>query len=98
MEEGGAGQITLKPIDLAGVNSITLNADATRGGITFELLDAQGYRVHGFTRDQASAITGDSLRHPIAWKSKRLNELPAGAYMLRLLLSKSASVYAVTVN
>jgi hypothetical protein len=90
-------QITLKPIDFAGVRSITLNADASSGSILPELLDQQGYRIPGFTRGDAEPITGDRLRHAVAWKGKQLNALPAGAYMLRLLLTKSPKIFALTV-
>ena len=96
------GQITLKPIDLSGVKSITVNADAGAGGsIAAELLDARGYRVRGFTREEAKPMLGDSLRHAVEWKGRSgasFNDLPPGAYMLRLLLLKSAKVFAVTVN
>jgi hypothetical protein len=95
---GQIGQITLKPIDLSGVKSITVNADAGAGGsIAPELLDSRGYRVRGFTREEAKPMLGDSLRHAVEWKGRSLNDLPPGAYMLRLLL-KSAKVFAVTVN
>jgi hypothetical protein len=90
-------QLTLKPIELSSVKLISLNADARGGQIAAELLDAQGYRIRGFTRDDAAPIMGDSLHHNINWRDKRLRDLPAGPHMLRLLLD-AAKVFAVTIH
>src|SRR6185369_2669888 len=45
------GQITLRPIDLTGVKGIYINADASKGRVTVELLDEHGRRMRGFTRE-----------------------------------------------
>jgi hypothetical protein len=90
------GQITLRPIDLAGCRRVTVNADAVGGSVRVELLTEEGYRVPGFTADDCVPVTGDSLRHPVAWRGRSLADLPAGRYMLRLHL-RSATVYAVTL-
>jgi hypothetical protein len=89
------GQITLKPLDLSGAAAMTLNADAARGKVRVEVLNEDGFRVPGFTADDAQPITGDELRHEVAWKEKRLVDLPPGKYMLRLHLD-NAAVYAAT--
>jgi hypothetical protein len=91
-----AAQVTFKPLDLAHAKSITLNADASAGRILPELLGAHGYRIRGFTRDEAVPITGDSLHHAVQWKGKTLGDLPPGAYMLRLLLH-SAKAFALNL-
>src|SRR5512133_862879 len=90
------GQVTLKPLDLRQYAGLTLNADASAGTIRVELLDDQGRRVPGFSVGDAVAITGDSLRHPVAWKGRSLSDLPPGVYMPRLHLH-NATVYAVTL-
>ena len=94
----GQGQVTLKPVDLSAARGITLNADASSGRIVPELLDAGGYRVRGFSRDDATAVTGDSLRHELRWKATSVPDLPAGAYMLRLLMTGAPTAFAVTVR
>lgn len=90
-------QITLKPILLAGCQSITINADASGGAVLPEILDAEGYRVCGFAKGDATPATGDSLRHPLRWRHKRISELTPGHYMLRLHL-RNTEVFAVTIN
>jgi hypothetical protein len=91
------GQVTLKPLDLTGAREITINADATQGTIRAELLSEEGYRVGGFTRDEAVPLKGDSLRHSVAWTDRKLDQLSAGRYLLRLHLD-NAAVFAVTVR
>ncbi len=89
------GQITLKPIDFSRITSLTLNADASCGAIRVELLDAEGKRVRGFSKEDALVIRGDSLHHPVRWHSPA--GFPAGEHMLRLHL-ESATVYALTLK
>jgi len=88
------GQITLKPRDLTGVKTITFNADASKGEVRLEVLNEDGYRVRGFSKDDAVPLQGDSLRHPVAWKDRDLSKLPPGRYILRLHL-KNAEVFAM---
>ena len=83
------GQITFKPAE------ILLNADAAAGSIRAELLDEDGYRVRGFSADDAVPVRGDGLRQRVAWKGGNLDRLPAGRYSLRLHLD-NAEVFAVT--
>ena len=90
-------QVTLKSIELSNVNRITINADATDGDVRVELLTAGGYRVAGYTKDQSGIITGNSLRHPVNWKSKTMADLAAGRYQLRLHL-KNARLFALTIQ
>jgi hypothetical protein len=54
-----------------------------------------GFRVRGYSRDDAVPIEGDSLRHRVAWKEHGLDTLPAGRYLLRLHL-EGATLFAVS--
>ena len=89
------GQITLKPIDLRAYREITINADAGAGSVRVEVLNEDGYRMRGFSRQAAIAIRGDSLQHPVRWKDRSLRDLPPGNYMLRVHL-ENAEVFALT--
>jgi hypothetical protein len=91
------GQVTLKPISLAGLTNITLNADASAGAIRVELLNADGKRIRGFSYDDAVPIKSDSLRQSVRWKSRSIEKLPAENYMLRLHL-ENATVYALSLK
>ena len=54
-----------------------------------EVLNEDGYRMPGFTQDEAIPLEGDNLRHVVAWKGKPLGQLPAGNYRLRLHLDNA---------
>ena len=88
------GQVTLKLLPLSKMQSITLNADATDGKIHVELLDSDGYRVEGYTREDALPITGNGLRHLVKWQDRSLVDLPKGDYRMRIHLNQ-ASLFAV---
>lgn len=91
------GQVTLKPIDLTEIQSITLNADASEGSIQVELLSASGYRIRGYSQDEAIPISGDGLRHTVGWKNASLDDLPSGSYLVRIHLDHSTA-YALTLS
>lgn len=91
------GQVTLKPVSLDEIRTISINADATDGSIHVEILDEDGFRVRGFSKEDATAITGDSLTHRLEWKEHTLADLPPGQYMLRLHLH-NAEIFAVTLH
>jgi hypothetical protein len=94
--QGDVGQVTLRALDLTGCRDLTLNADASGGSMEVEVLNADGYRVRGFAREDAVPITGDGLRLPVRWRERALADLPAGNYCLRLYL-QHAELYAATV-
>ena len=91
------GQVTLRPLDLSQVRRISINADATKGKIAVELLNEDGFRVRGFSKDDAIVITGDSLAAAVAWKERTLEQLPPGRYLLRIHLD-SAELFACTLE
>lgn len=89
------GQITFKPVDLTGVERITVNADASRGSIRVELLDEDGYRLPGFLKEDAEPSRGDSLAHPVSWRNGV--KLPARRVIIRLHL-QHAEAFAMTLQ
>ena len=73
-----------------------LNADARDGSIRVEVLDAQGRRLRGFTKQDAVPLQGDSLNHHVTWQGRTVADLPAGDILLRLHL-ENAVVYALSM-
>ena len=63
----------------------------------FEILDEDGYRLHGFTKDEAMPMKTDDIAHEAQWKEKKITDLPAGRYLLRVHLEK-ADLFAVTLK
>jgi len=92
------GQVTLKSIDLRGRTELTVNGTTETGGsIRVEVLDEAGHRVRGFTAGDCLPLTGDSLRHAVAWNDREFADLPGGRFQLRLHLDR-ASVFALTIR
>ena len=91
------GQVTLKPLALKQWQSITVNTDATHGNVRVEVLDAQGQRLRGFSRDEAIALEGNSLAHAVCWQQRGLGDLGDGEYLLRLHL-ENATIYALNLS
>jgi len=91
------GQITLKSIDFDGYSNIYINADASSGKVAGEILDEDGYRIPGFTREDAIPLQNvDNTRCLLSWKDRSLRELGRGNFKLRLYI-ENASIFAVYV-
>lgn len=91
------GNVTLRALDLTGVKAITLNADASKGAVWLEILNEDGYRLRGFTKDDALPLKADDLAFAAKWKEKKLADLPPGRYLLRIHLEQ-ADLFAVTLK
>lgn len=91
------GQITMKPLDFTKRVDLFVNANADGGVVQGELLDESGFRVPGFDKANSVSLRKDAVRQHLAWKGKKLSELPPGRYHLRLHLQK-AEVFAITLR
>jgi hypothetical protein len=65
--------------------------------VRIELLDEEMRRVRGFSREEASVLRGDSLRHAVKWNEKTLADLRPGRYHLRAHLNR-ATLFAVSIS
>lgn len=91
------GNVTLRALDLTGIKSIALNADASKGAVRVEVLNEDGYRLRGFSKDDAVPMKTDDLAHEVRWKDKQVGDLPPGRYLLRVHLEK-ADLFALTLK
>ena len=91
------GQITLKPINFSNVSSLSLNADTGKGVVRVEILTRFGMRIKGFTLEDAVPIIGDSLEHSIKWYDKRIVDLEAGEFILRIHMD-NATVFGLDLT
>jgi pimeloyl-ACP methyl ester carboxylesterase len=92
------GQVTLKPRRWRDLHSLSINARVDPGGsLHAEILNEDGYRIRGFSKEDAIPLTGDSLHHEVSWKSKTVAELPPGSYSLRVHLNR-AELFAISVQ
>lgn len=92
------GQVTFKPRDLSGVKGLKLNAKTEDDGtVKVEILNEDGYRIRGFSRDDATPISGDNVSFDVEWAEKKLSDLPAGKYMVRIHLDR-AEIFSLTFD
>ena len=92
------GQVTLKPRDFTNMKTMKLNAKTEEGGaVRVEILNESGYRVRGFSRDDAKPISGDKVDFEVAWNEKSIADLPPGKYMVRLHLDRG-EIFSLTID
>ncbi|MGC3969276.1 MAG: hypothetical protein QM775_18530 [Pirellulales bacterium] len=91
------GQVTLKPLDFTGKSRLTVNTDARQGTVRVEILNEDGFRLRGFTKDEAVPLKTDDLKLEARWKEKTLRDLPAGRYQIRVHLDQ-AQLFALTLH
>jgi len=73
----GDGVVETRPIELTA-DRLTINADASKGSISAELLAEDGSPLPGFSEAEAIACQGvDSLRAELRWKNQGNHGLPA---------------------
>ena len=90
--KGREGSMTTKPFRVAG-KKLLVNADAARGAVSVEVLDASGRVRPGFGVADAQPLTTDELAHAVSWKSRDLSSLVGEVVRLRFRVRK-AKVYA----
>jgi hypothetical protein len=69
----GEGVLTTPPLLPQG-RKLVINADASGGSVTVEVLTADGQPVPGYTAGECVSMDADGVRIPVSWKS--LNVLP----------------------
>ena len=89
------GQFTTKAFKLTG-QRLEVNANASRGSLRVEVLDAKGKVVNGFGGDSATTISNDRLRAQVRW-AKPLKSLKGKTIRLRFLVER-AKVFAFQVR
>lgn len=94
-EEGGS--VTTQPFSWAG-ERLYLNADARKGEIACEILDATGQPLPGFGVDGCLPIVGDSVRLVVNWQGRGGMPAPSvGPIRLRVSLH-NARLYSYWVE
>lgn len=88
------GVVETKPLNRTG--KLQVNADASKGKLTVEVIDASGKPLPGYTASDCHVISTDNIRHAVRWGSN--TELPSsGPVQLRFALT-NASLYSYTIE
>ena len=66
--EAGAedGMLTTRSFTFEG-NRLAINAEATSGYVTVEILDPKGEAIEDFSSDDCDPLTADEIRHTVSW-------------------------------
>ena len=89
-----SGVVSLKPRDLSRYRTLRLDAEINQGRILCEITHRSGFRVRGYTREEAVPVVPGA---PVQWREKSLEQLPPGEYMLQIYL-QNAEVFAATLE
>lgn len=89
------GRITT-PLLTLDADTLTLNADASRGSITVQILDEQNKPIPGFTVQDATPIASDGLDVPVKW-SRPFAELKSKPIRFQFAL-RGAGLFAFNLQ
>jgi hypothetical protein len=86
------GTLLTKPLIWRG-NSLRINANAVKGQVRAELVDAKGKPIPGYDPAASLPFKGDSLNAPLRWKRGSPDALGGQAVSIRFHLT-AASLYS----
>jgi hypothetical protein len=93
LQAGDEGEVVTVPMP-AG-RDLHVNADASKGKLTAELLDEDGSAMKGFAADEGKALANnDSLDHKLEWNNGALSLLAGRTVRIRLKL-RDAEVFSL---
>lgn len=89
----GVVETKVLPSHLGGAR-LEVNADATRGRVVVEVLDASGRVKPGFGQADCEPLTGDNVRHRVRWQGG--DRLPADEPIRLRFRLHAADLYSYT--
>ncbi len=88
------GQLTTKPLRVAG-NRLQINASCLKGGsIKIALLDTAGKPLPGFAAENCDPFVGDSPNHTVTWDGKAEIRIPRDAPIRLRIEVQHADLFA----
>ena len=72
IDAGSSGGYLETPLLALSGTQLILNADASKGRLTVEILDAAGNPIAGYGRADCRIMTTNETRHPVSWKKQNL--------------------------
>ena len=90
LEDGrDQGSVTTIPAVRGGATELHVNASCAEGSrIEVELIDSNsGQALPGFSREQCTPITSDSLAHRVRWGKRRLADIPNASFQIHFHLA-----------
>ena len=83
------GSVTTIPVVRGDATELHVNASCVEGSrIEVELIDSNsGQALPGFSREQCTPITSDSLAHRVRWGKRRLADIPNASFQIHFHLA-----------
>ena len=94
LEDGrDQGTVTTIPVNRGAATELHVNAACTGGSrIAIELIDPKsGQPLPGFSRDECTPITTDSLTHRIGWGNRRLADARSASFQIHFHLTTGST-------
>ena len=89
--------LTTKPFTFSG-SKLVVNADAARGRLCVEIIDAAGSPVPGFGSGDCDGIESDAIHQLVTWNGRpELNSLEGRAVKLKFSLNQ-ARLFSFTLE
>ncbi|MCH2126947.1 MAG: hypothetical protein MK165_19295 [Pirellulaceae bacterium] len=91
LEDGrNQGSITTIPVDRDNTTELYINAYCPTGSrIEIELIDpTSGQALSGFSREECTPMTTDSLAHRVRWGERTLADVRQASFQIHFLLTK----------
>lgn len=95
--DASGGILTTRPLRFAG-SRLFVNANASRGDLRVEILDASGTPISPFVRDACTPVTTDSTLAPVAWNHAQALDSVAGTPVRFRFHLRNAELYAFWVS
>ena len=87
------GSVTTIPVNRGTATQLRVNASCTGGSrIEVELIDPEsGRAIPGFSREECTPITDDSLAHRVRWGPRNIEDVRSASFQIRFHLIKADS-------
>jgi hypothetical protein len=90
------GIVVTSAFQLARKGLLEVNADASKGRLAVEVLDAKGNPLPGYAEADARVIASDGVRHQVGWAAN--DSLPAGIGCMLRFRFTNAALYSYTIK
>lgn len=90
-----SGEIATKPFIARG-DKLMLNADASKGQLTVEILDKNGKIMKGYSEKECKVLRSDSVNHRVQWANKDI--IPINQPISLRFRLKNGNLYSYTIG
>lgn len=95
--DAGAKEAVVETVPIVDrTGSLEINANAAKGRLVVEVLDADGHPLPGYSAAECQALTADEVRHTVRWANHETPPM-SGPFKLRFRF-QDASLFSYTLR